>query len=309
MRAKTGHFFTLIELLVVITIIAILAALLLPALNSAKNAASVTQCMANQKQLGTLRQSYSLTYNGFVTPLTCYTTDVSGWASYLWNQMGGANLAQMPTNGSNSGTDWKDQLKASKMFVCPADKATGKFDDSDRNELPKASYAMNRLSATKSATSNWFTAEQYGGSNPLFKVTQFMFPSYLIYVYDCAMNSDKYTFGQLLTKKNQSGHYSMHGICTYDQNGMYLAGGSTDNAKTDFNASITPFHTGRTWNYLFMDGHVATLKAQVTCSNGYKYKDGVTRDSGGADWMWTWNRANAYGSNTNKNPRDVHTGD
>jgi len=43
--------FTLIELLVVIAIIAILAALLLPALNQAKQQAQGTQCMSNQKQL------------------------------------------------------------------------------------------------------------------------------------------------------------------------------------------------------------------------------------------------------------------
>ena len=66
LRRVKIRIFTLIELLIVIAIIAILAAMLLPALNNAKNAARETSCKNNQKQLGLLLTSYANDYDGWV---------------------------------------------------------------------------------------------------------------------------------------------------------------------------------------------------------------------------------------------------
>jgi len=59
-----NRMFTLIELLVVIAIITILAAMLLPALNSARARGHATKCMANQSQLMKGQQLYANDYKG-----------------------------------------------------------------------------------------------------------------------------------------------------------------------------------------------------------------------------------------------------
>ena len=105
--------FTLIELLVVIAIIAILAAILLPALQSARERAKTTGCLNNLKQVSGVFNTYSDTFNDIVPPYEVRRPPGTGSGSTIhWLATDSWFVKQL-----NPGASTKNYPQA---FTCPS---------------------------------------------------------------------------------------------------------------------------------------------------------------------------------------------
>lgn len=116
--------FTLIELLVVICIIAILAAMLLPALQSARESASTATCVNKLGQFSKGVQMYATSYNDFIPALTGPQGGSCGWENALLEVMG---------------QKLNDADLFEKTYYCDADSS------SDSIVQYKKSYSLNNL--------------------------------------------------------------------------------------------------------------------------------------------------------------------
>lgn len=136
MKSKQQHF-TLIELLVVIAIIAILAGMLLPALNNAREAGNNSNCINNLKQLGMYYAAYTVEYDDIFPPIY---DGKNVWTTPMFNS------GILPQNyclyaSSTSPGGYSKDGTGSKFLACPKLFSMPLFTTSS---AANASYALNR---------------------------------------------------------------------------------------------------------------------------------------------------------------------
>jgi prepilin-type N-terminal cleavage/methylation domain-containing protein/prepilin-type processing-associated H-X9-DG protein len=120
-RRQRPHPFTLIELLVVIAIIAILAAMLLPALGTARDAAKGIVCIGNLRNLGQAGLLYNEDNNGYFS----WSGRPELAATLYWP----AEMNYMSRNLSWPYLYWQYAGKSLKVFICPKQLKNNRYSD------------------------------------------------------------------------------------------------------------------------------------------------------------------------------------
>lgn len=233
-QAKNHEGFTLVELLVVIAIIALLLAVLMPALNKARTIATGVVCASHLKDMGTMLEAYATENNGRMVPGFPY-------GARWWDRLGKYYHRTM------SGADDRGTYA---LFRCPLEKK--------KNNNVAGEYGYNTHFACPSTDTKGTLTDQsddtWSFSNFWWsKRERFKQPSTLPVFWD--LNGDTFTPPPVPLNLNGYPHVS---ILKYgwDSVSNPRAGKKVTAQPTSFNGPA-PCH-GRKINYVFADGHAGS---------------------------------------------------
>jgi prepilin-type N-terminal cleavage/methylation domain-containing protein/prepilin-type processing-associated H-X9-DG protein len=288
MRTRVGsrapRAFTLIELLVVIAILGLLVALLLPAVQSAREAARRAQCVNNLKQIGLALHNYESSQRalppGYVSAVDASGNDLGpgwGWASMILPQFeqAAAYSAVNFSGGIESPANSTARLVIVADFLCPSDRVDPSWPAVNRDLLTGAAVqVICQVAPSNYVGMNGISEPGPDGEGVFFRNSSVAFRDITDGLSQTIAVGER---SHLLGPAAWAG--AVTGSLLYDDDGDAIGtptiesapgmilGHSGEGAGPGANRSepnqFYSLHASKGVDFLFADGHVAFLKSTI----------------------------------------------